>query len=218
MKHLPCLALLLLISALARADVVVEQKMESAAMNGNMVMKIKGDQARMDMPSPAGEVTVIMNVTSGEMTTLMHAQKMSMKMNINALKQQTEAMQKQSGFDPSKMEKPKATGVTEKVGDWTAEVYEFSLGSSTGKLWVAKDFPNAQSIKDQMKKLSAANSSGFDPSKLDVPGMVVKTQMTTPVGAMTTTLVKAVEAPVADSEFTLPTGYQEMKIPGAAPR
>jgi hypothetical protein len=114
------------------------------------------------------------------------------------------------------MEKPKATGVIEKVGEWTAEIYEFGVGSSHGKLWVAKDFPNAQTIKDQLKKLSEASSSGFDPSKFDVPGMIVKTQMTTPVGAMTTTLIKAAETPVAESEFVQPTGYQEMKIPGAA--
>lgn len=218
MKYLPSLALLLAASVLARADLIVEQKMESAAMSGTMVMKVKGDLARMDMPSPAGQATVIMNVKTGEMTTLMHAQKMAMKMNMNDMKEQREAMQKQAGLDPSKMEKPKATGVKEQVGEWATEIYEFTLGSSSGKLWVAKDFPNAQSIKDQLQKLSAANSSGFDPSKLDVPGMVVKTEMTTPAGAMTTTLIRAVEAPVADSEFVLPEGYQEMQIPGAAPR
>jgi hypothetical protein len=221
MKRLPLLALCLAASAASHADVFVEQKIESAALNGNMVMKVKGDQARMDMPSPAGEVTVIMNVATGEMTTLMHTQKMSMKMNLNAIKQQTEAAQKQSGVDPSKLEKPTATGVMEKVGEWTAEIYEFKLGGVTGKLWVAKDFPNAQSIKDQMKKLNAANAGGFDPNKMEVPGMIVKTQMTTPVGAMTTTLLKAEETPVAETEFALPTGYQEMKMPtppGAAPK
>ncbi len=218
MKYLPSLALLLAASVLARADLIVEQKMESAAMNGNVTMKIKGDQARMDMPSPAGQATVIMNIKTGEMTTLMHAQKMAMKMNINAMKQQSEALQKQAGIDPTKLEKPKATGVVEKVGEWTAEIYEFNVGSASGKLWVAKDFPNAQAIKDQLQKASAATSGGFDPSKLDVPGMVVKTQMATAGGAMTITLVKALETPVADSEFTLPTGYQEMTIPGAAPK
>jgi len=221
MKILPCLALLLAASLSAHADVVIEQKMESAMMNGSMVMKIKGDQARIDMPSPAGDVTVLMNVKTGDMTTLMHAQKIAMKMNMNAMKAQTEAAQKQAGIDPSKMEKPKATGATEKIGEWTADVYEFNAGGMTGKIWAAKDYPNAQVLKDELKKISAASSSGFDPSKMDVPGMIVKSQMATPAGPMTSTLVKAKQEPVADSEFAIPAGYNEMKMPtapGAAPQ
>ena len=218
MKKFFVIAPVILASFIARADVIIEQKMESAVMNGNMTMKIKGDNARMDMPSPVGgNVTVIMNTKSGDMTTLMHAQKMAMKMNMNDAKKQIEA----SGIDPSKTEKPKATGVSEKVGEWTADVYEFNMSGMTGKIWAAKDFPNAKSIKDQMAKMSAASAGGFDVSKLDVPGMVVKTQMTTPVGAMTTTLVKASESPVEDSEFVIPTGYNEMKMPtfpGSTPK
>ena len=92
-------------------------------------------------------------------------------------------------------------------------------GSLQAKMWIAKDFPNAQSIKDQMVKLSSSmGGAGFDPSKVDVPGMVVKTEVSTPIGKMTTTLVMAKEQPVDDKEFIKPEGYQEMqmpKLPGA---
>ena len=214
MKTFLCITTLFLAAAFSRADVTIEQKIESAMMNGNMTMKIKGDNARMDMPSPVGgNVTVIMNMKSGDMTTLMHAQKMAMKMNMNDTKKQAEAAAKAAGLDPSKIEKPKATGTKEKVGEWDAEIYEFNLGGTTGKIWVAKDFPDAQVIKDQMLKMNNAAAGGFDASKLDVPGMTVKTQITTPVGAMTTTLVKVSQDAVADSEFDLPQGYTEMKMP-----
>ena len=214
MKTLLCITTLFVTAAFVRADVTIEQKMESAMMNGNMTMKIKGDNARMDMPSPVGgNVTVIMNMKSGDMTTLMHAQKMAMKMNMNDAKKQAEAAQKAAGIDPTKMEKPKATGTKEKVGAWDTEVYEFNLGGTSGKLWVAKDFPDAQVIKDQMNKMSNAAPGGFDPSKMDVPGMTVKTEIKTPVGNMTTTLVKVSQDPVADSEFVAPQGYNEMKMP-----
>lgn len=221
MKPILCLALLLAASLTAHGDVVIEQKVESPAMNGAMTTKIKGDQARMDMPTPAGAATVLLNIKTGEMTSLIHAQKLAMKLSLDAVKQQTEAAQKQAGFDATKAEKPKATGVMEKVGEWDAEIYQFNVGTMTGKIWVAKDFPDAQLIKDELRKISAASASGFDPNKLDVPGMIVKSQMATPVGAMTTTLIKAAIAPVAEGEFTLPTGYQEMKmptLPGAAPK
>ena len=94
-------------------------------------------------------------------------------------------------------------------------------GTLEAKLWIAKDFPNAQSIKDQMMKLSSSmGGAGFDPSKIDVPGMVVKSEVSTPVGKMTITLVKAKEEAVDDKEFVKPEGYQEMQmptLPGAAP-
>ena len=210
------LASLLLVSAWAQADIVIEQKMESGFVNGNMVMKIKGDQARMDMPAgPAGNITVLVNTKSGEMATLMHAQKMSMKMNLAAAKKQAEEQSKLAGIDPNNIEKPKPTGQKEKVGEWDAEIYEGSVGGQSAKFWVAKDFPNYKTIMDQMNKLSAATgSAGFDPSKLELGGMVVKTEMNTAAGKVTSTLVSAKEQAVPATDFAMPTGYQEMKVPG----
>ena len=220
MKSLLRIAPLFLAAALARADIIIEQKMESGFINGNITMKVKGDNARMDMPSPVGgSITTMMNFKSGEMTTFMHQQKMAMKMNLADVKKQQEAGQKALGVDPSKIEKPKTTGQKEKVGEYDTEIFEMNQGTLQAKLWIAKDFPNAQAIKDQMLKLSSSmGGGGFDPSKIDVPGMVVKSEVTTPVGKMTITLVRAKDEPVDDKEFVKPEGYQEMqmpKLPGA---
>lgn len=215
MKMLPFLAVLFTTVLAGRADVVIEQKIESAQLNGNMTMKIKGDQARIDSPSPVGQATTIMNTKTGDMTTLMHSQKMAVKMNMNAMKQQ-------AGLDSSKMEAPKATGVTEKVGQWAAEIYEFNTNGVSGKVWVAKDYPNYQVYRDELKKLSAASAGGLDISKMELPGMVVKSQINIPnLGALTTTLIGAKQEAVADKEFAIPGDYTEMKmptLPNAAPQ
>ena len=143
MKTFLCITTLFLAAAFSRADVTIEQKIESAMMNGNMTMKIKGDNARMDMPSPVGgNVTVIMNMKSGDMTTLMHAQKMAMKMNMNDTKKQAEAAAKAAGLDPSKIEKPKATGIRLygnvtvcHRGSSTVYTSETFLKLMAGRLW-----------------------------------------------------------------------------------
>jgi hypothetical protein len=221
MKLLPSLALIFAAAMAAHADIVVEQKIESAVSNGNMVIKVKGDMARVDAPSPIGQATIIMNFKTGESTTLVHAQKVAVKMDMKAAKAQAEAMQKAAGLDSSKMDKPKATGATETVGEWKTEIYEFNTGSLSGKIWAAKDFPDAQALKDELKKISEASGNAFDPSKMDVPGMPVKSQINTPAGPMTMTLVKAKKEAVEDSEFVIPGDYNEMKmpaIPGAAPK
>jgi hypothetical protein len=145
----------------------------------------------------------------------MHQQILAINMNLSAAKKQAEQQAKATGIDPSKIEKPKSTGQTEKVGEWNAEVFEGNIGGSAAKFWVAKDFPNHKAIMDQMNKLSSATgSAGFDPSKFDLGGMVVKSEMTTPAGKVTTTLVRAAEENVNASEFEMPAGYQEMKVPG----
>jgi len=224
MKLLLHIAPLLLAAALARADLVIEQKVESAVMNGNVTMKVKGDQARMDVPNPVGgNVTMLINFKSGDVVTLMHQQKMAMKMSLADVKKQGEAGQKALGLDLPKMDKPKATGQKEKVGEYDTEIYEMNQGAIQAKMWVAKNFPNAQAIKDQMLKISnSMGSTGFDPSKLDVPGMVVKSETGTAAGKMTVTLVKAKEEPVDEKEFAKPEGYQELEMPklpaGGAPK
>lgn len=123
MKLFLRLAPLFIAAVFARADVTIVQKMESAMINGEVTMKLKGDRARMDMPSPlGGNVTTLMDFKSGEMITLLHQQKMAMKLNLADVKKQQEAGQKALGVDASKIEKPKATGKTDKVGDYDTEI------------------------------------------------------------------------------------------------
>ena len=41
----------------------------------------------------------------------------------------------------------------EKVGEYDAEVYEMNAGGQTVKMWAAKDYPNAQALKDTVVEL-----------------------------------------------------------------
>jgi hypothetical protein len=209
MKAFLCGFLALLTITSVRADLVIEQKMESHVMNGNSTMKIKGDKARIDMPPVplAGNMSMLIDSTSGQITTLAHGQKIAVKMKMGDVKKAAE----QQKVDLSKVEAPKATGQKEKVGEWNCEIYDVSMGGMTGKMWVTKDLPNYKAVMDQMNKMNAAMSMimGFDASKLQVDGMTVKSEMSTQLGKMTTTLVKVTEAAVPDSEFEVPADYKE---------
>lgn len=197
------------ITGTALADVVIEQKFQSATQkDGTMTMKIKGQKARVDMT----EMSMLINTQTGDMAMLSHKDKMAIKLNMNTIQQAAEARQKAAGGG-SAMVETKATGVIEQVGPWKAEVYEFKKGEQTGKLWAVRDFPNAETFKAELKKVSAASTHGYDYCKVDVPGMIVKSQASTPLGPVTVTLVKATEAPVADAEFAMPAGYKEPKLP-----
>ena len=74
--------------AVARADLVLQQNIESPMINGTVTTQIKGDKIRVDMPSsPQGAMSTIMDLNSGDSTTLMHQQKIAMKVPGAEVKQ-----------------------------------------------------------------------------------------------------------------------------------
>lgn len=215
MKKLSLIIPLILTVIAVRADVLVVQKMESSMLNGDITMKIKGDKARVDMPAgPVGQMTMIIDGATGDVSTVMHGQKMVMKMSGAQLKAAVEQGKKATGAKES--EKPKATGKSEKIGEWDAEIYEVKLGGMVGKIWVAKSFPNAEKMKAEMSKLSKSMGQGeADPYGLDLPGMPVKTELEgpAPMGKMTVTITKAVEQAVDAKDFEIPADYQKIDMP-----
>ena len=76
----------------ARADFVIQQKIESADQNGVLTFKIKGDKTRLDMPTERlGDVSVIQDLNTGDKIMMIHRQK--------AAKMQSAAEQTNAGAD-----------------------------------------------------------------------------------------------------------------------
>ena len=82
----------------ARADLVLQQNVESAMINGTITTQIKGDKIRVDMPSsPQGAMSTIMDLSSGDSTTLLHQQKVAMKVPGAEIKQMAENLKQVAG-------------------------------------------------------------------------------------------------------------------------
>ena len=206
----------------ARADLVLQQNIESAMMNGTVTTQIKGNRIRLDMPaSPQGAMSTIMDLNSGDSVTLLHQQKMAMKVSGAEIKQLAQNMKARSGGTnaPAVFHD---TGKTEKVDNYDAEIYNWSSPDGANQtVWVAKNYPNYSRIKTQMDKLNespiARLSKGSAPDISSLPGMVVKTQTEMNGQKVTSTLVSVKEQPVDDSVFETPKGYQEMTPPAGGP-
>jgi hypothetical protein len=170
-------------------------------------------------------VSSIMDLSTGDSVTLMHAQKMAMKVSGAQTKQMMEMMKKQTGVGDGKTDAPKptATGKTEKVGAFNAEIYTWAGNGMTQTLWVSKDFPDFAKIKPQLDKVnqSAAGgmARGMAPDQSTLPGMVVKSQMEMAGMKITTTILSVKEEPVDAAVFEAPKDYKEMAqptLPGGA--
>jgi peroxiredoxin len=205
----------------ARADFIIKQKVESAMQNGDMTMQIKGDKIRVDVSAaPVGDMSTIMDLSTGDSVVLMHKQKIAMKVSGAQMKQMMEAMKNQQG--DSAATKPQDTGKTEKVGDYDAEIYTWSNANGvSATIWVAKDFPNYAKINEQLRKLNesvaAGMAKGMGPDPKSLPGMAVKTVAEVLGQKVTTTLVSVKEEPIDASVFEMPKDYHEMTQPAATP-
>lgn len=206
----------------ARADFVIQQKMESAMQNGDMTMKFKGDKIRVDMPAgPMGDMSTIMDLAAGNSTTLLHSQKMALKISAAQMQQMMQQVKGRSNNGATNAEPPKLqdTGKTETVGGYDAEIYTWTNNNnnSGGTVWVAKSFPNYAKIKAQLDKLNnspmSQMSKGMAPDTSILPGMMVKTKADVQGQEITMTLISAQEAPVDAAVFEIPKDYEEMNAP-----
>jgi len=207
-----------LLATPAFADWVIESKIESTALNTNTVIKVKGDKIRADLASgPMGAMSSIIDTASGDTMTLIHAQKMAMKMTAAQMKQAMEMAKKAAGVKAdAAAAKPKATGQKEKVGDYECEIWTWEDGDSSAKYWVATNHPQAAALKEITKKTSSSALTGIQagPDVTELPGPAMKTEMTAGGTKTTMTILSVKEQAVDAKEFDTPAGYNAMPVPG----
>ena len=87
----------------------------------------------------------------------------------------------------------------------------------TATYWLAKDFPNFQSVLEQLDKFQSGTIStmgkGLLPSPKDFPGMAIKTEIDLSGKKIVTTLISAKEENVDSKSFDIPPGYKEITSP-----
>lgn len=197
----------------AFADWVVVQKSTTDGQAQEVSIKIKGDKTRMDV---GDQMSMISDGATASMVMLMHAQKVQMKMDAEALKSAMALAGGALGGTDKPAAKPVATGQKEKVGDYECEIYTWSGQLGTGKFWVAKDFKGYEELnasQDKMMKAMGNPAASLAPQSSDFPGMVIKSEMQMMGKSSVSELVSAKEEPVDATVFDLPAGYQEMKMP-----
>ena len=213
MKALFVSALGLLVAAASlEADLVIVQKVEGGGQTGEQTIKIKGDKARTDL-NPA--VSMITDGATGEMITLMHSGRTYLKVPPEQTKSMLEQLQKfRTNSDPAKLQ---PTGKKEKIGQYDCEIFTAGLGALTATYWIAKDFPNYQSVLEQLDKFRSGTISamgkGLLPEPKDFPGMTIKTEIDLSGKKIVTTLISAKEENVDPKSFDIPSGYKEITSP-----
>src|SRR3954467_15849339 len=138
------LALLLVFSLSARGDFTIVQKVEGKEVEGKrktneIVLKVKGDKIRLET-NP--QITMIVDGRTGDIITLMNAQKRIVRISGDKAKAIAEMATKYSG---TTNEKPKlvATGNKMTVNGYEAEEYVADTKMFKARYWIAPSFPNS---------------------------------------------------------------------------
>jgi hypothetical protein len=206
LRNIPAAALLL--TCTASADIIMEQKIESPYQNATTIMYLKGEMIRTDVDK---SMSSIVDIKTGDMTSLMHAQKSVMKMTGAQMKANMEAAKKigtltTGAAATDAVPKITPTGKTEKFGEYDCTLYSYSYAGGTTTLWVAKNFPNYAALKVELDVMNKMPGQVMDMSVID--GMVVKTESEAGGIKTKTTLVSVKQAPVDASIFSVPAGYK----------
>jgi hypothetical protein len=205
------ISLALVCAAGARADLVTQQQIVSPNYNEVAAIKIKGTKIRMDMYAGQPQaLSTITDLNTGEIINLLHSQKLYLKSPGQTMKPA-----KSSGT-ASRAPVPRATGKTQKVGDYDTELYTWTNNRGiTGTVWVAKNYPDYARIRADYAVLdkTAGADTDMTPALSTLPGMVVRSQVTGGGQTITLALISAKEGPLDASLFGVPRDYKEVPRP-----
>lgn len=204
--------LLCLAANVARADLVVVQKVEGSGLEGEMTIRFQGTKVRADLALP---LSTIVDSATGETLVLQHKTKTFNRITAEQTKSLSEQLLKAQGAT----EPPNLTPIGEKkeVAGHQTHGFVWTVGQLKIKFWVCSDFPNADAIQQQLNLLQnsglATVAASMMPTAAQMPGLRLRTEFELSGQKVSTTIVSIKESPVEAKIFEVPAGYKEVAVP-----
>jgi hypothetical protein len=199
-------------SVTASADFTIVQKVEGKGQGHEITLKVKGDKIRMEATP---QMTMLVDGRTGDVITLMNAQKKIVRISGDKAKAIAEMAAKYGG---GTKEKPKlvATGKKMTVLGYEAEEYVAETKAFKARYWIAPSFPNSAAIVKQLQTIIPAAWNDLAKGMIDyrdLPGLPLRTQVTVGEDEILSTVVAVKVDALSDAEFLPPKDFQEVKIP-----
>ena len=206
----------------ARADLMLVQAADDTNIIFKATLRLHGNWMRLDQQENTnGSYGVIINLDTRDSLTLLPKEKKFLKRAGADILKDLALDKKLFGSTNENFQLPApawATGKAEPVNGYDTEVYVWQGAHGLKEtLWVAKHFPDYESIRPELAKLDRFNDTGphrnAQPALSPLPGMVVKSEVTINGQKKTTVLVSATVAPLDASLFALPEDYTLWQSP-----
>ncbi len=201
------------------ADLTIVQKVDGMGQVMESTTKIKGGRTRIDA-SPA--TSIIMDLKTGEMISLMHTQKSYMKIPSQMAQAALAGMKKMQG-DQAAAPSIVPTGKKDTISGYAAEEYTYNQAGMKMSLWLTKALPDYATVLKEMGEAfsqgpMAAMMKNFGLDFGALPGFPIRTvNELQPGQTITSTVVSVSTQTIPDSAFDIPTDYKVMTMPSLTP-
>lgn len=203
----------------AHADIVVEQLIEGPGQStAHTTARLKGNRLRVDVEGPAGPVSSVLDLETGDATTLVHATKSATQLSGARTKELIESLKKKVGRETdAEPVKPVAAGRKEKIGNFNTEVFTWKTANGIQTVWVTKDLPNWAKLRDQLDRISRSlapeppRSAAADATAL--PGVIVKSELDRAGQKYSATVLSIHDEELNPALFETPPDYQSAAAP-----
>ncbi len=215
------LILVVSVATSAQGDLTVVQKIEGAGAvtaDGKapreMVIRIKGDKARMDLGS---QLATIIDSKTGDVVNLMTEQKKFLRVSGQEARAVAEtAARFTAKVEPNEKPKLVATGRKETVNGYETEEYLSETPEFKATYWIALSYPEGADVLKQLQTVTPQAWGLGDnsmPDYRDFPGVPLRTRIVLGGKEIVSTVTSIKTDPVPETEFTPPAGFEEMKMP-----
>ena len=210
-----CLLVSASLLAAAHGDLSLVQKVEGSGSVRQITIKLKGDKARVEVTP---EVTTLIDRNSGDMITLMNAQRKFVRISADKSKAIVEMAKKYSGDPAAAAVKSilKPTGKKETIYGYEAEEYVRESASLKESYWIALQYPDSAAIVKQLQSVIPAAWNEVAKGMLDYrdfPGLPLRTIIKADGKEIISTITSIKQDALSEAEFSVPKDFQELKVP-----
>ncbi len=185
----------------ALADITLIQDTSVGEIKSRTTMFVKDGKVRTDNDITS---SILIDTHTGDMTTLVHEQKMMIKVNTRELAGLSAPVK---ATDPAlPVTKIIATGKMETIDGYPCEIHLSENQGMVVKMWLTKSYPGQEKLQEEMKVMAKISAGGA--KQPEVPGIALKTEYEQQGLKFTTFLVSLKSDPVADSKFAIPADYK----------
>ena len=206
----------------ARADLMLVQASGDTNLPFNATLRLHGNWMRLEQQENTnGAYAVIINLDTRDSLTLLPKEKKFLQRSGADILKDLALDKKLFGSTNENFQLPAPawdTGKAEPMNGYDTEVYVWQGAHGVKEtLWVAKRFPDYESIRPELAKLDRFNDTGphrnAQPALSPLPGMVVKCEVTINGQKKTTLLVSANVSLLDETWFALPKDYTLWQSP-----
>ena len=210
-----CLIITAFLLVTARGDLSLVQKIEGSGSVSRIIIKLKGDKARVEVTP---QVTTLIDRNSGDIITLMNAQKKFVRISADKSKAIAEMAIKYSGDPAAAAEKStlRPTGRKETIYGYEAEEYVRESPALKECYWIALQYPDSAAIVKQLQSVIPAAWNEVAKGMLDYrnfPGLPLRTIIKTDGKEIISTITSIKQDALSEAEFSVPKDFQELKVP-----